>query len=155
MIVELKPTEYALAAHLAAIRQTVNSGSGVRDKQMGTDDGYKIGVDGLVAELAVCKHFNVMPDLSFEPRGGGHDCIIKNKLVDVKSTKVGKTTVYLPQRKSKNPIDIYIWCYVNFRQVEILGYFRPQEIFTPENLKQSPRVDELHYEIDLLKINKF
>ena len=65
MIVELKPTECALAAQLAAVRQTVNLGSGVRDKQMGTDDGYKIGVDGLVAELAVCKHFNVMPDLSF------------------------------------------------------------------------------------------
>ena len=155
IVVELDPTEYALAVQLAAIRQTVNFGSGVKDKQMGQDDGYKIGIDGLVAELAVCKHFNVMPELSFHPRGGGHDCIIGNCKIDVKSTKSGKTIVYLPERKSKNPIDLYIWCYVTFRKVEILGYFKPKDIFVEANLKQSPRPDEKHYEIYLRNLRKF
>ena len=152
MEVELKPSEYAMAVQLAANREFVNKGFGVTDKQMGRDDGFKISVDGIVAEFAVCKFLNVWTDLSFDPRGGGHDFMLKGKKIDVKSTKYGRTTVFLPQRKKYNDIDRYVWCYVNFRTVEILGSFLPKEIFIEANLKQSPRSDEMHYEIDLTKI---
>lgn len=154
MMVELKPSEYAMAVQLAANREFVNKDFGVSDKQMGQDDGFKISVDGIVAEFAVCKFLNVWTDLSFDPRGGGHDLIRKGEKVDVKSTKFGRTTVFLPQRKKYNDIDRYVWCYVNFRTVEILGSFKPEEIFIDANLKQSPRADEMHYKIDLTKITK-
>lgn len=159
MRIELSPSEYAMCAYLAATRDFVNKGFGVSDKQMGKDDGYQIGVDGLVAEIAVCKHFNVIPDLSFNPRGGGHDCIItrndKPYKVDVKSTKPNNTTVFLPERKKHNAIDLYIWCYVRFRAVDIVGYFYPADIFKDENLGQSPRANEKHYIINLENIRKF
>lgn len=155
MKVELKPSEYSLAVQVTSARIYVNQGHGVAEMQMGKDDPFKIFLDGLVAELAVCKHFNVCPDLSFEPRSGGHDCIIKDKRVDVKSTKPGRKYVYLPERKKDNPIDIYIWCYVDFRTVDILGYFQPSDIFVDENLEQSPRPNERHYKIDLETIKAF
>jgi hypothetical protein len=155
MKVELKPSEYAMCCYLSAMRTLVNTQSGVSEKKMGSDDGYKIGVDGLVAEIAFCKHFNIFPDLSFDPRGGGHDCIFHNRRVDIKSTKPGRTTVYLPERKKHNKIDMYVWCYVDFRSVEILGYFFPLDLFKPENLGQSPRPDELHYKVNLQNIRKF
>lgn len=153
--VELKPSEYAMAVYLSSVREHVNKMSGVYDRQMGRDDGFKIGVDGLVAEIAVCKHFNVCPDLSFEPRGGGHDCVINGRRVDVKSTKVGRWDVFIPARKQTNKIDRYIWCWVDFRKATILGWFAPKDIFDDQNLQQSPRPDEFHYAVNLKSLRKF
>lgn len=153
--VDLKPSEYAMAVYLSSVREYVNKMSGVNDRQMGRDDGFKIGVDGLVAELAVCKHFNVMPDLSFEPRKGGYDCMINGRRVDVKSTKVDRWDVFIPARKQANNVDRYIWCWVDFRTAYILGWFAPEDIFDDRKLKPSPRADEYHYEINLKLARKF
>ena len=153
--VELTPSEYAMAAMISAVRQSVNHWSRIKDKQMGGDDGLKIVIDGYVAELAFCKHFNIMPDITFDPRSGGWDCLYKGKKVDVKSTKTNKYDVYLPERKKKNDVDRYVWCWVNFRTVYIVGWFSPAEIFVDENLEQSPRPDERHYKINLKQAHKF
>jgi hypothetical protein len=151
----LKPSEYATAVYLTSVRDFVNRDFGVNDKQMGKDDGFQIGVDGLVAEIAVCKHFNVFPDLSFDPRSGGIDCMIKGKKVDVKSTKPGKERVYIPEWKKQNDIDIYIYCYVNFRNVQILGWFSPQYIFRDDNIEQSQREGIKHHVLFLKDLKKF
>lgn len=153
--VDLKPSEYSMAVYLSSVREYVNKMSGVNDRQMGRDDGFKIGVDGLVAELAVCKHFNVMPDLSFEPRKGGYDCMINGRRVDVKSTKVDRWDVFIPARKQTNNVDRYIWCWVDFRTAYILGWFAPEDIFDDRNLKPSPRTDEYHYAVNLKLARKF
>lgn len=144
-----------MAVYLSSVREFVNKEYGVNDRQMGKDDGFQIAIDGLVAEFGVCKYFNVCPDLSFEPRSGGEDCIIRNKRVDVKSTKPGKTKVYIPEWKAKNKIDRYVYCYVNFRTVNILGWFAPQDIFRTDNLELSPREGIKHHALDLEKLRKF
>lgn len=144
-----------MAVYLSSVRDFVNRDFGVNDRQMGTDDGFKIAVDGLVAEFAVCKHFNVCPDLSFEPRAGGVDCLIKNRKVDVKSTKPGKTRVYIPEWKVKNDIERYIYCYVNFRTVDILGWFSPEDIFRKDNLEPSPKENINHHVLNLENLRKF
>ena len=141
----LKPSEYAMAAHLSAARDHVNKGFGVTDRQMGQDDGFLIGLDGLVGELGVCKHFNVWPDLSFDPRMGGFDCVINGRKVDVKSTKPGKEKVYVPSRKAQDNIERYIFCYVNFRTVTILGWLYHQYVFREDNCEESPRKGEYHH----------
>lgn len=153
--VELKPSEYSMAVYLSSVREHINKISGVSDMQMGKEDGFKIGVDGLVAEFAVCKHFNVWPDLSYEPRSGGFDCIINGRRVDVKSTKKDRWSVFIPQRKRTNNVDRYIWCWVDYRTATILGWFAPGDIFREENLQQSPRPNEKHYAINLHELRKF
>lgn len=153
--ITLKPSEYALAVQLSSIREFVNRDFGVNDRQMGKDDGFQIAIDGMVAEIAVCKHFNVCPDLSFEPRSGGIDCIIKEKKIDVKSTKFGKETVYIPEWKSKNNVDIYVYCYVNFRSVEILGWFSKKDIFKESNLEPSPKAGVKHHVLKLKDLRQF
>jgi len=145
MDIILKPSEYATAVHISSIRQFVNKDFGVNDRQMGQDDGFMIAVDGFVAEIAVCKYFNVCPDLSFEPRAGGYDCLIGGRRTDVKSTKPGRERVYIPEWKSKNDIDRYIYCYVNFRTVNILGWFAPSDIFKQDNLEPSPQPNINHH----------
>jgi len=145
----LKPSEYSLAVYLSSVRTYVNQYSKIEDKKMGNDDGFLIGVDGLVGEFGVCKYFNVCPDLSFEPRKGGADCVIGDRKIDVKSTKPGKTRVFIPARKVENDIDRYIFCNVSFRTVELMGWFSPEDIFKDSNLEQSPRPNEKHHVLDL------
>lgn len=147
--VVLKPSEYAMAAYLSSVRQFANEQCGIQDKQMGANDGLKIAIDGYVAELAVCRHFNVMPDVSFDPRRGGWDCVIQGKKVDIKSTKLNRYDVFIPERKKFNDVDRYIWCWVDFRTVFIIGWFKAEDIFKAENLTQSPRPNEKHYAVDL------
>jgi hypothetical protein len=152
--VVLKPSEYAMAAYLASVRDYVNKDFGVIDKKMGQDDGFLIGVDGLVGEFGVCKHFNVCPDLSFEPRKGGPDCVISKAKTDVKSTKPGKTNFYIPEWKAKHDIDSYVFCYVNFRTVEILGFLTSQDIFKQDNLEPSPKKGINHYALSIDKLRR-
>ena len=150
----LKPSEYSLAVYLSSVRTYVNEYAKVSDKQMGYDDGFLIGVDGLVGEFGVCKHFNVCPDLSFEPRKGGADCVINGNRVDVKSTKPGKNKVFVPEWKAKDKIDRYIFCTVNFRTIEILGWFLHQDIFKEDNLEESPMKGVNHHALLLSNLRK-
>lgn len=155
LTITLKPSEYATAVHVSSVREYVNRDFGVNDRQMGRDDGFQIAIDGFVAEIAVCKYFNVCPDLSFEPRAGGYDCLIQGRRVDVKSTKPGRERVYIPDWKAKNQIDRYIYCYVNFRTVDILGWFAPSDIFKEDNLEQSPIDGVKHHVLYLENLRQF
>ena len=153
--ITLQPSEYALASYVSSVRQFVNKGFGVTDRQMGKDDGFRIVVDGYVAELAVCKHFNVFPDISFEPRKGGHDCLINGKRVDVKSTKPGRTKVFMPEWKAADEIDRYIYCYVEFRTVQIIGWYSHDDVFRTDNKEQSPQEGVMHHVLLFENIRKF
>jgi hypothetical protein len=150
----LKPSEYSLAVYLSSVRTYVNEYAKVADKKMGYDDGFLIGVDGLVGEFGVCKHFNVCPDLSFEPRKGGADCVINGNRIDVKSTKPGRDKVFVPEWKAKDNIDRYIFCTVQFRTIEILGWFLHKDIFRDDNLEPSPRPNVKHHALLLENLRK-
>lgn len=141
----LTPDEHALARHLAEIRQERNRANGVSDKRMSDRPG--IEEDGFTAELAVCKHYNVWPELDSRSRKGGHDCVIRDYRVDVKSEPEPKPWLYLPERKRLNWIDLYVWCVVRGPVVSCQGWASPAALFHPEYLEQSPRPDERHYKV--------
>ena len=81
--------------------------------------------------------------------------MIKGRRVDVKSTKPGRDRVYIPDWKAQNGIDRYVYCYVNFRTVDILGWFAPQDIFREDNLEPSPRENVNHHVLYLENLRKF
>jgi hypothetical protein len=150
----LDPFEVDLAAYIAKVRSSNNRDRGIEDKAMAHRIPEKIAVDGMVAEFAVCKYYNVYPDLSSEFKYDRPDCEMYGRTVDVKSTTFGKTSVYLPARKARSAIDRYIWTWVEGRRVWILGWFAPSDLFKEVNLMPSPRPGELHYKIDLNLIRK-
>lgn len=138
--------EYWLAQVITARRQEVNAQAGIRERKMGADrDAFKIGVDGLVAEFAICKHANVWPELDCTPRHGGHDCIIGGIRIDVKAVPVEREFCFLPARKRENTIDWYVWCMVVDERAKLLGWIAPAEVYRDEFLEQSPRWDEQHF----------
>jgi len=133
--VELTTGDYAVASTLAMMRQTVNRASGVKVSQVDKrQSGADVDLIGMLGEIAVCKHFNVMPDLSIEPRKGGSDCIIKGMTVDVKSTHHKHGQLLGESTKASHPEDLYILCIVDGTTVTIAGAAWGNELFDESRL---------------------
>jgi len=84
--VTLNKTELRLVEYVSQSRYRTNRDSGVVDALVADASPIKMERQGFGAEVAFCKLFNVYPDMTIEPRSGGHDCTMPSGLrIDVKS----------------------------------------------------------------------
>ena len=136
MIVNMTPSESAIAHMLAVMRNTTARQNGVADKQMGKQDPIEIDRDGIIAEMAFGKAFNLYPDLSIYPRKGGADLIGRNKKkIDVKATryKTGKLVIHID--KPVDEVDVYALAIVDGDDVDLIGYIESEKAIKQENIR--------------------
>ena len=146
--VVLSPSEIGVATHLAVSRQSVNRAAGVTERMVGYRDSIDINIDGVLGEFAVCKYLNVYPDLTFERRSGGHDCIYKGLSCDVKTRPYKENQcLQVPKYKAETSSEIYILAEVERTKIHILGFATSAELFQPQNLTPSVREGKSHYEL--------
>jgi hypothetical protein len=82
---------------------------GVVDKKISSIPNEDIDIDGFGAELAFCKMANIYPDLSIEPRCGGHDAVLRSGFtVDIKQTRHQGGKLLATTKKSTSDADIYV-----------------------------------------------
>lgn len=135
MIVNMTPSESAIALTLAVMRNTTARVNGVTDKQMGKQDPIEIDRDGILAEMAFGKQFNLYPDLSVYPRKGGADLIThQGNKVDIKATryKTGRLLIHID--KPVEEVDIYVLGIVDGDSVNFVGYIKSADAIQPQNL---------------------
>lgn len=107
--VTLNPPEQAICLALAKQRHAANRAAGIRNAKRGRQSDEETDLEGIGAEVAFCKLFNVYPDLSIEPRKADQDegdCKLKDgRGVDVKATqyKTGKL-IAVPWKKHNAPL---------------------------------------------------
>ena len=136
MIVHMTPSESAIALTLAVMRNTTARINNVADKQMGKQDPIQIDRDGILAEMAFGKQFNLYPDLSVYPRKGGADLITHQGLkVDIKATRYKSGRLLIHIDKDVNEVDIYVLGVVDGDSVDFVGYIKSKEAIQPQNLK--------------------
>lgn len=136
MIVHMTPSESAIALTLAVMRNTTARVNNVADKQMGKQDPIQIDRDGILAEMAFGKQFNLYPDLSVYPRKGGADLITHQGLkVDIKATRYKSGRLLIHIDKDVNEVDIYVLGVVDGDSVDFVGYIKSKEAIQPQNLK--------------------
>lgn len=136
MIINMTPSESAIAQVLAVMRNTTARQNGVADKQMGKQDPIEIDRDGILAEMAFGKAFNLYPDLSVYPRKGGADLIGRTgKKIDVKATryKTGRLVIHID--KPVDEVDIYALAIVDGDNVNLVGYIQSKDAVKKENIK--------------------
>lgn len=92
---------------LGGLRSIVGRAAGVADKKMADTPGIMLDEDGMIAEYAFCKHFNIFPDIVPGPRSGSYDCIFKGKRIDVKSTRYRDGRL-LATLKDNPDVDVYV-----------------------------------------------
>jgi len=134
MWVVLNDTEQKLAEHLANSRYNMNRSQGVCNKRIGPQGDWETDLEGVGAEIAFCKNFNVYPDLSLD----GHpteDAILKcGKRVDVKSTKYDNGHLIAVLGKRNKAPDLYALVVGKFPRYRIAGFIEADELLKDERI---------------------
>lgn len=131
--VSLTDAEMITIKALGGMRALVGRTAGVTDRKMGNQSGLSIDEDGMMAEFAFCKHFNIFPDLVPGPRSGSYDCIYKGKRIDVKSTR-HETGRLLATLKDNPDVDIYVLGIIDGQTVHFPGFALKSDLCREENI---------------------
>jgi len=130
--VELTDAEVMVAKMLGGLRSIVGRTAGVTDRKVANLSGLAIDEDGMIAEYAFCKHFNIFPDIVPGPRSGSYDCIYNGKRIDVKSTRYHSGRL-LATLKDNPDVDIYVLGIVDGNKVYFPGYATKATLCDDEN----------------------
>ena len=83
----LNNAEQRLAKYLAQARYAKNRQVNTKDMKVGPQDCETTDLEGIAAEIAFCKMYNVYPDLQLEDRPMYDAVLHDGTTVDVKATK--------------------------------------------------------------------
>ena len=92
-VVTLNDLEQKICKHLATKRHQNARNHGITNARKGGQSDFETDYEGMCAEFAFCKLFNIFPDLTIEVRSSSKgtddgDAILSNGMsVDVKATK--------------------------------------------------------------------
>jgi hypothetical protein len=156
-IITLTDGEVMLARTIASMRTGLNRVTKVgQPMSIANRDDFTNDLLGVCGEIAFAKRLNIYLDLSFNPRSGGSDFVLKNnQTADVKTTDRWDGQLVVPKWKRKNPSDYYVLVTgqipVTSRPAEftIHGYASAEEVFaSPIDLGYGPcfglTQDKLH-----------
>jgi hypothetical protein len=131
--VDLSVHEMLVCQTLGILRRSSAQGN-VKDQQMGEQDKWQIDIDGVIGEFCVAKHFNVFPDMTVGIRKGGTDLTVKEKSVDVKTTRIKSGRLLSTLKKAEDPCDLYVLVIVDDQGGDIAGWAGKEDLFKPENI---------------------
>ena len=132
IVVELTDAEMLVIKMLGGMRSIVGRTAGVEDKKVANLSGLTIDEDGMMAEYAFCKHFNIFPDIVPGPRSGSCDCIYNGKRIDVKSTRYHSGRL-LATLKDNPDVDVYVLGIIDGNTVTFPGYATKAQLCQEQN----------------------
>lgn len=133
--INLTDDEVMMCQHVGHLRSVLSRGNKVKDMKRTDMAGLDIDAQGVTAEYAVAKHFNVFFDLGLSPRAGSADGVMNGYSYDVKSTHhaLGKLLATL---KDNPDVDMYIMCITPDRwTVKMVGWCWKKELINKKNIK--------------------
>jgi hypothetical protein len=134
MIVELTNVEQRLARFLAKARHDNARSQGVKNSKMGDQSDEETDLEGVAAEIAFCRLFNVYPDLQLDIRPV-EDCVLSNgRSVDVKSTTYTNGRL-LVVRWKKPDVDLFALMVGQFPKYRYVGSMSAEELLREHRLK--------------------
>ncbi len=134
MKVTLRPDEITVCEMIGRMRTLIARNAGIKDAKIGSHDGMAADVDGVIAEYAFAKQFNVFPDIGLSPRSGSCDGVYKNYRYDIKSTRY-KTGKLLSTMKVNPDVDMYILAIIEDNTVTFAGWALKDELIQKSNMK--------------------
>lgn len=131
--VTLSSSEMSMCNILGNMRHMVNRAGKTVDRQKGNQSALDIDMDGVIAEYAFCRHWNIFFDLSSQARSGSYDCLLNNKRIDIKSTRYA--TGRLIKTLKPNPdIDIYVLAIIDGNTVSFPGWISSENFIQEQNI---------------------
>lgn len=131
--VKLEAGEIEVAQIIGKARTRANREKGIFNRLRVNSDPIQVEIDGLGAELAYCKAFNLWPDLTVSVRSGGADAVHANRSVDIKHTAWVKGWLLVTPDKVEKGTDIYALVTGTLPNYTVVGYATAGEIFRDDN----------------------
>jgi hypothetical protein len=154
MEIELDNGEVLMATMLGLMRNTVARSAGIKDGRRGPLDQQSMDMDGMGAEVAFCKYFNLYPDFSLSPQSLTFDCLTQlGGKVDVKQTHYPDGRLLVLPEKKKAETTHYVLVTGKIPKFKIVGYAEKDQVFQDKNLKEMR--GKKVYMIDQPELQKF
>lgn len=124
---------------IARLRFENNRKKDVKNAKIGDQSDENTDLEGFGAEMAFCRLFNVVPDLSIHTRSSqdgsdGHDVVLPDgKTVDIKATKY-ETGKLLAVRWKAASVDYYALMIGTFPTYSFRGFLESEELLKPSRL---------------------
>lgn len=135
MRIQLTDEEYYELYEIAKERQRINEQNKIQDKkQNNKKSSFQLHWQGARAEYGFCKLFNLKYDKSTHSRKGTKDCILKGYRIDVKGSENLNKNVYVRYKKDYSYVDIFAFCYIDGKFVEVIGYQFRDFVTNPNHL---------------------
>jgi len=129
MMITLNETEIIIAKHLAKRRYENNRDRGVKDRQIGPQSSEATDLNGIGAEMAFAKTFNVYPDLG-DQAGKEDGTTKKGGTYDVKATKYKGGRLLAVLNKRQEDCEFYVLMIGEFPKYKITGYASAKELLS-------------------------
>mgnify|MGYP001587368885 FL=1 len=137
--IELNDIEQDFCKILAKARFENNRDSSIKNSKIGPQSNADTDLEGIAAEIAFCKLFNIYPDFSIFIRSSTkdtdkYDVVLANgKTVDIKTTKY-KTGKLLAVSWKKASSDYTVLMVGQFPNYEFKGAIETKELLKKERL---------------------
>lgn len=132
--VTLSPSEIAICRMIGNMRTLMSRATSTKDQKIGPQSGIEVDEDGLIAEYAFCKKWNIHLDFTIETRAGSYDCLLKKKRIDVKSTRI--KSGHLAVKLAQNPdVDIFVLAIIDGNTVTFPGWANAEDVYQESTIK--------------------
>ena len=129
--VTLTPAELIACKIIGNMRTLAARSANVTDAGLGTN--LSTDEDGVIAEMAFCKHWNIFFNPEASPRKHTFDCLLREKRIDIKSTRIARGR--LLATKKRNPdVDVFVLAIISDPSVSFVGYATADQLYRDENL---------------------
>lgn len=134
MKIKLTNSELKICEWIAKNRYQNNRADNIVDKKIGPQSCKSTDLDGICGEFAFCKAFNLYPDMTIQPRSGGHDLICMNKKIDVKTTRYKTGRLLATKDKNIDDSDVYFLVISDSPNYTIAGWCESKTLIKDDNL---------------------
>ena len=133
--IEMTETEQKLAIYISKQRKKQNESEGLTDRMHVEENKEKASGNGIAAEIAFCKLFNVYPDLQTKvrERADAHTMVMGG--VDVKHTRLRNGRLLGWVGKLNKKTDSYALMVGDFPRYFFIGWATADELFAEENIR--------------------
>jgi len=134
--VVLTAEECRVVRYLGQARRQRNRASGVTDKLVAKENPLEMDIEGIGAEFAFAKLYNLYPPFDVHPRKGTADFIVKGRSIDVKTSKHQDARLIVPPYKMEDAriCDSYVLATGELPKYTFRGFAKKEQICNPKNL---------------------
>lgn len=140
-MIKLNKAERKLAYYVARKRYEAARSAGVVNSRMGPQSNEQTDLEGISAEIAFCKAFNIYPDLEIDSVSfPNFDCVLSDgRTVDVKATRYESGRLIAAKWKRPQSVDLYALMVGLFPEYRFAGVMESVELINPQRLCQLPK----------------